>query len=228
MFRNIKRRLGQLRCEGNSGNTGKVQSALIQVIFALSLLMIPSSAMATPALEKLFGFVNIAGGAIGSLADGIEKAFHTGTRIYDDVSIREEKKRLLNLSANLSHLGMIQTEFVETLGEFNTEPEVEKWERLTENSQMISEDVRGLIGHLKAERSPLVAKGEAYDALLLTLQRRGTTISAFQKIQLPLTAEDLESLKKIEDRYSILLANLYRAKEALNTYIEQRFVAPRN
>ncbi len=228
MFRNIKRHLPQLRGNGISENTDKVRSSLIQVVLVLSLLMVPSSAMATPGLEKLFSFVNMAGEAIGSLADGIEKAFHTGTRIYDDVSIREEKERLLNLSANLSHLGMIQTEFVETLGEFNTEPEVEKWERLTENSQMISEDVRGLIGHLKAERSPLVANGETYDALLLTLQRRGATISAFQKIQLPLTAEDLESLKKIEGRYSILLTNLYRAKEALNTYIEQRFVAPKN
>lgn len=228
MISNIRQRSTQPRCIGISGNSSQARSSLIQVVLVLSLLMVPSSAMATPGLEKLFGFVNMAGEAIGSLADGIEKAFHSGTRIYDDVSIREEKERLLNLSANLSHLGMIQTEFVETLGEFNTEPEVEKWERLTENSQMISEDVRGLIEHLKTERSPLVAHGEAYDALLLTLQRRDTTISAFQKIQLPLTADDLENLKKIEDRYSILLTNLYRAKEALNTYLKQRFVEPKN
>lgn len=228
MIRNIRKCLRQLRCVGISGNTGQARSSLIQVVLVLPLLIVPSSAMATPGLEKLFGFVNMAGDAIGSLADGIEKAFNTGTRIYDDVSIREEKERLLNLSANLSHLGMIQTEFVETLGGFNEQPEVEKWERLTENSQMISEDVRGLIGHLKTERSPLVANGQAYDGLLLTLQQRGATISAFQKIQLPLTAEDLENLKKIEGRYSILLTNLYRAKDALNKYIEQRFVASRN
>jgi len=186
--------------------------------------MAPSSAMATPGLEKLFGFVNMAGEAIGSLADGLEQAFNSGARIYDNLTIREEKKRLLDLSANLSHLGMIQTEFVETLGGFNEQPEVEKWERLTENSQMISEDVRGLIAYLKEERSPLVAKGEAYDALLLTLQHRGATIAEFQNIQLPLTSDDLENLKKIEDTYSILLTNLYRAKEALNKYIEQRFM----
>ncbi|MDA0737540.1 MAG: hypothetical protein O2999_11235 [Nitrospirae bacterium] len=61
---------------------------MIQVVLVLPLLIVPSSAMATPGLEKLFGFVNMAGEAIGSLADGIEKAFNTGTRIYDDVSIR--------------------------------------------------------------------------------------------------------------------------------------------
>jgi hypothetical protein len=196
----------------------------MQIAVVLAILMFPSSAFATPGLEKLFGFVSMAGEAIGSLADGIEKSFNTGTRIYDNLSLREEKERLLDLSANLSHLGMIQTEFVGTLEQFNERPEVEKWERLTENSHMISEDVRGLVTHLKAERSPLVTKGEAYDALLLTLQHRGATISKFQKIQLPLTSEDLATLKKIETTYSVLLTNLYRAKEALNTYIEQRFV----
>ncbi|MDT7042548.1 hypothetical protein [Candidatus Nitronereus thalassa] len=189
----------------------------------MCILLLAFPAFASPALEKLFGFVTMAGEAMGSLADGIEKSFNTGTRIYDDLSIREEKERLLDLSANLSHLGMIQTEFVGTLEEFNARPDVEKWEKLAENSRMISEDVRSLIAHLKAERSPLVTKGEAYDALLLTLQHRGTTITEFQKIQLPLTADDLDTLKKIEATYSVLLTNLYRAKESLNTYIEQRF-----
>ncbi len=170
----------------------------------------------------------MAGEAVGSLADGIEKAFNSGSRIYDNLSLREEEQRLLNLSANLSHLGMIQSTFVDTLGKFNEQPEVEKWEKLTENSQMISEDVRGLIEHLKVECSSLVAQGEAYDALLLTLQQRGSTIAAFQKIQLPLTAEDLANLQNIEATYSVLLTNLYRAKDALNKYIDQRFVQPRN
>ena len=203
---------------------GITSSTCLHMVFVLVILVAPSSALATPGLETLFGFVTMAGEAMGSLADGIEKSFNTGTRIYDNLSIREEKERLLDLSANLSHLGMIQTEFVGTLEEFNQRPDVEKWERLTENSQMISEDVRGLIAHLKAERSPLVTKGEAYDALLLTLQHRGATIHEFQKIQLPLTADDLDTLKKIEATYSVLLTNLYRAKESLNTYIDQRFV----
>lgn len=223
MCREINQRLRKVRGLVGSGHIRNTRCFLVQIVFVLSVFMIPSSAMATPGLDKLFGFVNMAGEAIGSLADGIEKAFNTGARIYDNVSLREEKKRLLDLSANLSHLGMIQTEFVETLGEFNEQPEVKKWERLTENSQMISEDIRGLIGNLKAERSPLVAHGKAYDALLLTLQHRGATIAEFQNIQLPLTANDLENLKKIEKTYSVLLTNLYRAKEALNKYIEHRF-----
>lgn len=220
----IQQYVNETKLQHRLGRVGKPGRLLIQMIVIMTLLLMPISAMATPGLEKLFGFVEVAGNAIGSLADGIEQAFDTGTRIYDDLSLREEKKRLLDLSANLSHLGMVQTTFVNTLGEFNEQPEVEQWERLTENSQMISEDVRGLIGHLKTERSPLVANGQAYDALLLTLQQRGATISEFQKIQLPLTAEDLATLKKIEDTYSGLLTNLYRAKEALNKYIKQRLV----
>ncbi|NKB82069.1 MAG: hypothetical protein GKS05_09325 [Nitrospirales bacterium] len=105
-MRNIQQDLNKTMRLNSVEKPYKSRGYFVQVTLALSLVMIPSAAMAKPGLEKLLGFVTMAGDAVGSLADGIEKAFNSGARIYDNLSLREEEQRLLNLSANLSHLGM--------------------------------------------------------------------------------------------------------------------------
>ncbi len=223
MMRIFSRNFRTTTNPSTSGDIIRTRWSIVFVLLILSILSMPQSSMAFTALEKVFVMVNQAGKAMSALANGIEAAFNSGTRIYDNLTLREEKERLLKLSAGLSHLGMVQTTFVDTLKEFNEQPELERWESLTENSQLISEDVRQLIATLKAERSPLVAQGDAYDALLLTLQKRGATITQFQKIQPPLSDEDMAELHKIEKTYLTLLTELYRAKDALNQYLQQRF-----
>ena len=184
------------------------------------------SVIASTPLERLFQIVTLAGNAMETFAKGIEQAYDTGAKIYDDLDERAEKTRLLDLSARLSHLGMIQKGFVGTLEEFTERPELEQWEELHSDAQIISLQVRDFLAELKAERSPLVSEGQAYDALLQAMKEREEVLGEFRQLDPPLTNEDLGELQKIQDQYSIMIKNLYHAKDALNQYIAKRFKNP--
>lgn len=197
--------------------------AALAAASVLLVLAAPVSGRASTldVLAKLASLLAKAGDIVSNLAEGIEDANAAGLRIYDTHAARAAYNRLLDLRTDILVLPMVQRDLViDPIDTYLAAPDPAAWPEVQGSLQDVLAKVIDVEQRLTEERSDFVLES-GFAELLQIIRSRGGLLLVLLDVPPPRTEAELAELRRTRERYATLIAELERARLALDNYLRR-------
>lgn len=177
-------------------------------------------------LKDLADAIGSAGDAVAKIADGIKHLVVTGVEGYDATKDRISRLRILDASVRATRLSISQIAMHDELESFVIRQEQQddqdrtaEWQAVLDATDPVLEEVLTLVDCLDKERSDFVLE-PAYVQLRESLAARQRLLAELRRMPPPASPEEVRLARKVSERYDVLIREVRRARDEMNTYIK--------
>jgi len=168
---------------------------------------------AASAIDKLIG-------AIGKLGSLLKSATINGVELFDAVAARRAWGALTSFTKR--QVGQFQSQrrlFMPKLQDFVEKPTSDKWEAIRHDIEAMLSNIEDMTKDLE-KSSPVIVTTDFYPILVGTLIERKDVLTKLLNLSEPKTPEEFEAIKSFLARYDVLIEELIKAGDAMNTYVK--------
>jgi hypothetical protein len=181
---------------------------------------IPSLTSRLNILTQVAEAVGATGDAISKLTDGVKHLVQVSDQGLTCLQTRSEAGRLRDLSERITGLGVQQQiALLPTLEDYVKAPSAEKWAAVTDAVAKTLVLAKMTLDSSTKDHSGFV-ESKDYRKLRLALAGRVSLLNRLEQMKAPRGARELREVRKIHDRYQVLVAHLNAAQDALNLYAQ--------
>ncbi|NUX59216.1 hypothetical protein [Paraburkholderia youngii] len=176
-------------------------------------------------LKDLADAIGSADEGLAKIADGIKHLVVTGVEGYDATKERISRQRMLDASARAEHLLCSQSPMNADLKDFvsrQVQPDdgdrTAEWKWALEATEAVLDEVAALVDYLDTLRRDFVLE-PAYVQLRESLAARQRLLAELRRMPPPTSPEELQLVRKVTERYDVLILEFRQARDQMNAYI---------